>query len=69
VFVLRGQGDGRTRNGLAFFIVLYDAIHKLFDSAPVLMGICRFFLYVIAASTGLHGVTGTSVWCGLALGA
>ena len=64
-----GKVTGELGIGLAFFIVLYDAIHKLFDSAPVLMGICRFFLYVIAASTGLHGVTGTSVWCGLALGA
>lgn len=54
---------------LAVCILLYDAIHKVLDFAPVLMGICRFVLYVVAASTGLNGVTGNSVWCGLALAA
>jgi 4-hydroxybenzoate polyprenyltransferase len=54
---------------LAVCILLYDAIHKVLDFAPVLMGICRFLLYVVAASTGLNGVTGNSVWCGLALAA
>src|SRR6266850_188892 len=64
-----GKVAGELGIALAFCIILYDAIHKLIDFAPVLMGICRFFLYVIAASTGIHGVTGASVWCGLALGA
>ena len=63
-----GKAAGGLGIALAFCIVLYDAIHKLIDFAPVLMGLCRFFLYVIAASTGIHGVTGASVWCGLALG-
>ena len=53
---------------LAFCIVLYDLIHKAVDSSPVLMGICRVFVYVISASIGVHGVTGWSIWCGLALG-
>jgi len=54
---------------LVFCILLYDAIHKRFAFAPVLMAACRFFLYVCAASTGVRRVTGGSLWCGLALGA
>lgn len=39
-------------------IVLYDAVHKAVAFAPVLMAVCRFFLYLLAGSvsnTGLHG--------------
>jgi 4-hydroxybenzoate polyprenyltransferase len=54
---------------LAACIVLYDAIHKMITVSPVLMAACRFFLYLVAASTGSDGVTGAAVWCGLALGA
>ena len=54
---------------LAVCIVFYDAIHKLITVSPVLVGICRFFVYVIAAATGIQGVTGWAIWCGLALAA
>jgi 4-hydroxybenzoate polyprenyltransferase len=54
---------------LVFFVILYDAIHKRITWSPVLMGLCRFFLYVTAASTAVNGVTGWSIWCGLALSA
>ena len=54
---------------LAFCIVVYDALHKLFTFSPLVMGICRFFVYVLAASAGVRGVTGWAVWCGIALGA
>ena len=37
--------------------------------SPILMAGCRFLLYVIAASTGVAGVTGWAVWCGLAMAA
>src|SRR6202040_661056 len=33
----------------------------------VLLGLCRLLLYLVASSTGVDGVTGWSVWCGLAL--
>ncbi|MEY2465820.1 MAG: hypothetical protein QOD03_341, partial [Verrucomicrobiota bacterium] len=52
---------------LLLCILIYDAIHKLIAFSPVVMGLCRFFLYVVAASTGVNGVTGSTVWCGLAL--
>lgn len=64
-----GKVTGGLGFALAICILLYDAIHKMLDFAPVLMGLCRFFLYVVAASTGLNGVTGSSIWCGLALAA
>lgn len=56
--------------GLALFacILFYDAVHKLIALSPLLMGACRFFVYLVAAS--INGpVGGWAVWCGLALGA
>jgi hypothetical protein len=32
------------------------------------MGLCRVLVYVAASSTGIYGITGTSIWCALALG-
>ncbi len=54
---------------LALCIVAYDAVHKLITLSPVLMAMCRFFLYPMAASAGADGVTGWSIWCGIALAA
>jgi 4-hydroxybenzoate polyprenyltransferase len=31
------------------------------------MGACRFWIYVIAGTTGANGLNGNSVWCGIAL--
>jgi UbiA prenyltransferase family len=50
-------------------ILFYDVIHKVFTLSPLIMAACRFFLYQVAASTAMQGVTGWSVWCGLALAA
>ena len=49
-------------------IVVYNAVHKVFLLAPVLMAACRFFLYLVAASVATAGVSGIAVWSGLALG-
>jgi hypothetical protein len=51
------------------FIVVYDAVHKMITFSPVLMSACRFFLYLVAASVGLQGVTGLAIWSALALAA
>jgi hypothetical protein len=48
-------------------VLVYDAIHKAITLSPVLLGLCRFLLYLIAASTGVEGLTGWAIWCGLAL--
>ena len=53
---------------LALSILVYDAIHKAITFSPVLMGICRCFVYLIAASTAALGITGWAIWCGLATG-
>lgn len=54
---------------LVVAIVLYNSTHKLVPYAPVLMGLCRFLVYLLSASAGYRGVTGGSIWCGLALAA
>jgi hypothetical protein len=50
-------------------VVVYDAIHKLVAFAPLLMALCRMFLYLLAASAATDGVTGLALWCSLAMGA
>ena len=53
---------------LAVAVLVYDAIHKIFAFSPVLMAACRFFLVLMAASTGREGITGLAIWTALALG-
>jgi hypothetical protein len=53
---------------LCAFILLYNAVHKIVPLAPVLMGACRVFLYLVAAAAGARGVGGAAIWKGLALG-
>ena len=50
-------------------ILFYDWLHKSVAFSPFLMALCRFFLYLVAASTGTDGVTGLAIWCSLALSA
>src|SRR5262245_3243791 len=50
-------------------IVVYDAIHKQFALAPLLMAACRFFVYLIAASVGSGGINGLTIWSALVLAA
>ncbi len=54
---------------LVICILIYDATHKVFTVSPVLMAGCRFLLYLVACSTGVYGLRGDAVWCGVALGA
>lgn len=48
-------------------IVLYNAVHKWAPIAPVLMGMCRWCVYLMAASAAQDGVSGEVIWKGLAL--
>jgi 4-hydroxybenzoate polyprenyltransferase len=50
-------------------ILTYDAIHKAIAFSPVLMALCRFFLWLVAASCGDEGVTGLAIWSSFALAA
>lgn len=52
---------------LAVGIGAYSAIHKVTSLSPVLLGACRFLLYLVAGSTAAAGVAGFAMWCGLAL--
>ncbi len=46
---------------------LYDAVHKRVSFGPVLMGLCRFVLYLAAASTAVNGVNQKAIGCAMAL--
>jgi 4-hydroxybenzoate polyprenyltransferase len=50
-------------------IVIYDAVHKMIKLSPVLMALCRFLLYLVAASAARGALTGRAVWSALALAA
>lgn len=52
---------------LAFCIMIYNAIHKIVVVAPVVMGACRFLVYLTAASVAVNGIAGEAVWKGMAL--
>jgi 4-hydroxybenzoate polyprenyltransferase len=54
---------------LASCVLVYDAVHKAITLSPLLMAACRFLLYLLAASTGVRGINGLVIWCGLALAA
>jgi len=52
---------------LLICIIVYDATHKVITASPWLMGACRFWIYIVAGSTGTWGVNGWPIWCGAAL--
>src|SRR5476649_2474110 len=52
---------------LTICILIYDAAHKAVTASPWLMGLCRFWVYVIAGTTATNGLNGSSIWCGVAL--
>lgn len=52
---------------LVVAILAYDAVHKAIALSPVLMSLCRFFLFLVAASSADEGVTGLAVWTSFAL--
>ncbi len=52
---------------LLLCIIIYDATHRVVTASPWLMGLCRFWVYVIGGSAGEAGVNGRPVWCGVAL--
>src|SRR5271154_5389397 len=52
---------------LAICILIYNSAHKAVIASPWLMGLCRFWVYVIAGTTGEMGLNGWPIWCGAAL--
>lgn len=64
-----GRGPAGLGLMLILFMLLYNTLHRLVTFSPVLLGFCRFMVYVIAAASSADGVSGWALWCGLALGA
>ncbi len=62
-----GKTTGLLTLVLLLCIILYDATHKVVTASPWLMGVCRFWVYVIAGSAGAAGMNGGPIWCGVAL--
>jgi hypothetical protein len=67
LLILCGIWAGVLAVVLAVCIVFYDAVHKVITASPWLMGFCRFWVYVIAGTTGQFGFNGWPIWCGAAL--
>jgi hypothetical protein len=67
LLILCGQVAGVLAVVLAIFILIYNATHKFITASPWLMGACRFWVYVIAGTTGANGLNGWPIWCGAAL--
>ena len=62
-----GVSAGAVAAGLVVCILVYNAVHKVVIASPWLMGLCRFWVYVIAGTTGLDGLNGWPIYCGAAL--
>jgi hypothetical protein len=62
-----GKFAGALAFVLAVCILIYNAVHKAVNASPWLMGLCRFWVYVIAGTAGANGLDGKSIWCGMAL--
>ncbi len=67
LLIFCGKWAGGLAVVLAVCIVVYDATHKVITASPWLMGLCRFWVYVIAGTVGQGDYNGRPIWCGAAL--
>lgn len=67
LFVFLGERTGFLGLMLVLLVVVYNAFHRFLVGAPFLEGSCRFWLYMLGASMAEQGITGSAMWCGLAL--
>jgi UbiA prenyltransferase family len=67
LLIFCGKWAGLLAVVLAVCIVIYDATHKVITASPWLMGLCRFWVYVIAGTVGQGDYNGRPIWCGVAL--
>jgi hypothetical protein len=54
---------------LVLLIVAHEFARRITLVAPVMEGVGRFLIYILASCLAAQGVTGWSIWCGLALAA
>ena len=66
LLIFCGKIAGALAVVLAICILIYNAVHKAVTASPWLMGLCRFWIYVIAGTSAAH-FNGNSIWCGIAL--
>jgi 4-hydroxybenzoate polyprenyltransferase len=62
-----GKTTGVLMVVLLLCIIIFDATHKVVTASPCVLGLCRFWVYVIAGSAGAAGVNGGPIWCGVAM--
>ncbi|MGH7941068.1 MAG: UbiA family prenyltransferase [Limisphaerales bacterium] len=67
LLIFCGRSAGALAVVLAVCIVIYNATHKVITASPWLMGLCRFWVYVIAGTAGQGDYNGRPIWCGAAL--
>ncbi|HTV62807.1 MAG TPA: UbiA family prenyltransferase [Verrucomicrobiae bacterium] len=67
LLIFCGKSAGVLAVILSLCLVIYDATHKAVTASPWLMGLCRFWVYVIAGTIGVGGLNGWPIWCGAAL--
>lgn len=67
LLIFCGKTTGALAVVLAICILIYNATHKAINASPWLMGLCRFWVYVIAGTCAAGGLNGNSIWCGVAL--
>jgi 4-hydroxybenzoate polyprenyltransferase len=63
-----GSKAGLLGLALIFCVIVYNGLHRRLTISPVLLGLCRFLVYQVAATAGFNGVPGRPIWFGLALG-
>lgn len=62
-----GAATGALGLLLVLCIILYDAVHKRVSFGPLLMGLCRFLLYLVAASSAANGLSPKAISSAIAL--
>src|SRR5665213_1042868 len=67
LLIFCGKTAGALAVVLAICVLIYNVTHKAITASPWLMGLCRFWVYVIAGTTGAEGLNGWPIWCGVAL--
>lgn len=54
--------------GLVAAVLIYDFTHKAVPFSPVLMALCRIFLFLASSSAAAEGLTGDAAWSAVVLG-
>jgi hypothetical protein len=67
LLIICGKWTGAFAVLLGACVVIYDATHKVITASPWLMGLCRFWVYIIAGTIGVADFNGWPIWCGAAL--